>query len=287
MRSLLLAIVLLAPTAAAATGVHVTFLGDAYAVTFATDAPQDVPITHARGTSTARRTIDDVFSGRVPLDAGRYQLEGRAFDLASPPSKDKATRVVFVGDMGTTANTALIANAIADAKPSLVLIGGDLSYAHGNLSVWSKWLDLIEPIAASVPMMPAYGNHEGYCDRDGQLVGCGPSPNRYHEHFPLPNGGKRHYAFDWGPVRVTVLDTEIYTGNASSQLEMRPGQETFLRGSLDADEDRWDVVMFHRPLRTTSAREGASSEAARAALDPILDGEADLVLSAQIGRAHV
>lgn len=43
---------------------------------------------------------------------------------------------------------------------NLVVHPGDLSYADGYQPVWDSWADMIQPVAARVPWMVGFGNHE-------------------------------------------------------------------------------------------------------------------------------
>ena len=49
---------------------------------------------------------------------------------------------------------------IAREQPAFHLLLGDYSYANGKQPVWDEWLNLIEPMTRSVPLMAALGNHE-------------------------------------------------------------------------------------------------------------------------------
>lgn len=287
-RSPLLAILLAlgAPVASAATQVHVTYLGGEYAITFQSERPE--VLVNGAAVTVERMPEeggdDDAFhTARVPAGNLSYTVDGRTFRLRAPPAPHEPTRVAFVADMGFSAETRAIVQQIVAQEPDLVLIGGDLSYAHGNASLWDTWFAIVEPLAARVPTMPAFGNHEDYCeDEDAKLVSCGAERNEWRDHFLLPNAPHLYYAFDWGPMRVTSLDTETYVHAQGDHATNATEQERFLRASLDEDEDRWDVVMFHRPLRSTTTREGATSEGARAALGPTLDAHADVVLQAHL-----
>lgn len=285
MRSALLVTVVAAaafiPSADAASQVHVTYLGDAYAVTFASDA-DNVTVHTDAGDIHAARVDGTLFQARLPPHATRYEIEGRAFRIAAPPQADGTTRVAFVSDLGVSNDTRAIIAAITAAKPDLVLLGGDLSYAHGDDAVWAKWFDLMEPLASRAPIMPAVGNHESYCidpARPSSFQPCGLPSNRWDARFPLPGDG-RTYAFDWGALRVTVLDTEAYFGHAHGMNASQ--QVAFLADSLRMDETRWDVVMFHRQLRTTSEHAWMENADAQRDLAPTLDASADLVLQAHL-----
>lgn len=267
-----------------------TLVGDAYAVTFASETnATSIPVTWAGGVAQAVRVDkeggdnDTIFRATIPLDVARYQLEGREFALAPPPAARETVRIAYLADVGTGKNASLVVEAIARAKPDLIVIGGDLSYANGAFGPWNDWFDMMEPLASTIPAMPAYGNHEDYCtDENGTLRACGPDANEWHAHFALPNGDELYYAFDWGPVRFTVLDTEAYVHREGTHPTSEAEQLDFLDESLDADDERWDVVVFHRPLRTTNLREGSASDQARSDIEPRLAHRANLTLASHL-----
>ncbi len=93
---------------------------------------------------------------------------GRPFEgaLYAPPARARGTRLSFAafGDMGDSAHLQAKspgAGATLTTLKRLVDLGqlgliahvGDLSYANGNPSLWSSFLDSIEPLASRVPYM--------------------------------------------------------------------------------------------------------------------------------------
>lgn len=261
-----------------------TFVGDAYAVTFVSETDATIIVSTDVGNVQADRVDGAIFRAILPPRATSYTIDGRTFALAPPPTIDATMRIAFVGDIGVSSDARAIVAAIERANPDLVLVGGDIAYGHGNDTRWGSWFEMMEPLASRVPMMPAVGNHEVYCEDPARPVEfnfCGLGPNRWSARFPLPGDG-RTYAFDWGALRVTVLDTEAYFADSNEHGTNASLQAGFAAGSLGADNERWDVVMFHRPLRTTSARDSMQNEQARVDLMPLLDAEADLVLQSHL-----
>ena len=79
-------------------------------------------------------------------------------------------------DMGTGSNdmsytwngygrpALALAYAVGDltrtGKIDAVLHGGDISYASGYAAVWDFYLNMISPIASTVPYLSMVGNHE-------------------------------------------------------------------------------------------------------------------------------
>lgn len=53
-----------------------------------------------------------------------------------------------------------VGHMIQEGQVDAVFHGGDISYATGFLSVWDYFLDMLSPVAASVPYLTTVGNHE-------------------------------------------------------------------------------------------------------------------------------
>ena len=281
MRAVVALLLLATPLAAAApSGVHLAWMGDGYAVTFSDDA---TPHVRAGGADVPAQAtaLAHVWTARLPADATGYEIDGRAFSIAPRPPAGGTLRVAFVADMGTGPNETAVLDAIARAKPDLLLVGGDLSYANGDASVWTDWLASVEPLASRVPMMTALGNHETWCDGSGSFL-CADEQRAYGALFPMPNAPHRYYAFDEAGVRFVALDTEAYHPDPALASTDPKAQLAFLGEALRGDA--WSVVYFHRPLYSTNQHDdGADADAQRDLVPALEAGGADLVL---YGHAH-
>lgn len=294
---LVLVLLLSASTSAAATsGVHLTWMGDAYGVTFS-DANDAAPVVRWRGpdgegsvpaepTSAVERDRDRSYFAMLPPGVTRYEVGGRSADLRPPPTEGDAVRVVFFADSGHDEESWSVMDAMAAAEPGLALAGGDLSYAEGREHVLDDWLARLEPLAMRAPVMPVPGNHEHLCrTEDEGLEPCEHEFNEYREHFVTPDDGRIFYDLDWGPLHVVMIDSEAYAPGLEDRYHAdREAQEAFLRASLAERPDAWNVVVFHRSVYTTGTHHGSDLET-RAALVPIIEaGGADLVLT---GHEHL
>ncbi|HVL49228.1 MAG TPA: purple acid phosphatase [Candidatus Thermoplasmatota archaeon] len=303
MRAVLMVVLLLPLVAGCATAqsseeqFRVAWHGDGYAVTFSSQAPLADPRVRWTGAGKSGEigakleagAIDPMFtySAKLPPEAERYTVGTRSFDLKTPPAANGTTRVVFLADMGIAPEAAKIAEVVRNLDPDLVLHGGDLSYAEGNVQEWNAWFRLIEPVASRAAWMPALGNHELVCFS----FGVGPSPREcaneprfVWQRFTLPNEPAFYYAFDWGPMRIVSIDTEAYHDKAHPDAKTdAAAQKRFLVDALADRPDSWNVVFFHRPVYSSSDAHG-SDLVARADLEPVLDQGADLVLQ---GHDHM
>ncbi|MAE70130.1 MAG: hypothetical protein CME06_06635 [Gemmatimonadetes bacterium] len=198
----------------------------------------------------------------VVADSGGGLVEERVF--RTEPTADQPFTIVAWGDLGTHEASAQSVRMATDDAPSILLHAGDLAYAGGDQRVWDRWFRMIEPLAATVPYMPAPGNHEYERGR-----GC----STYSARFYLP-GNERYYTTRWGSVDVLFLDTE-------EDLSLGSVQYRFAEGALagfDTDSERWKLIVLHKPL-WSSGRHGSSPKIARA-LTPLLHRyDVDLVLA--------
>lgn len=292
----LLVLPLLAPGASAsASMVHLAWDGEGFVVVFtsASAAPHvawragsDSGIVTPQKMPAPPGDGDVVWAAKLPGRALTYEVEGQSFSAPAPPPAGATVRVAFVADVGRSEDSWKVLDAVRAAKPDLVIAGGDITYANGVSSKWDQWLTAAQPLAASVPLMTALGNHETYCDKNGQLEPCSREPAEYLEHFRMPNEGKLYYDFDWGPAHFVALDTEAYHPDDATQATRTDpaAQKAFLEASLAKRADAWNVVYFHRPLYSSNVHDDGADAAAHDDLVPVLDaGGADLVL---YGHAH-
>ncbi len=300
--------------AAPAEQVHVSWLGDGWAVTFTQPSPADQPPevawTSGDGESGVApvaqrpRTVHDgdmerAIAGRtgttawtapLPASATSYTIGDRAFDLVRVPRGNDSVRVVFIADHSVTENSRAIVDLILSLDASLVLIGGDLAYGNEDLSRWDDWFDMIEPSASRVPWMPAPGNHDLECFSSGlnDVNGIPTSTPRscadggfYRDRFVLPNGDTRYYTFDWGPLSLISLDTMAYHPEGSAvEVPTDPvAQRAFLAETLASKTDKWTATFFHHAMFSSNEAHGPDAAVA-ADLGPVFaSGGADLVLA--------
>lgn len=210
---------------------------------------------------------------------------------AAPGTTATGTRMAIVADLGQTYNATVtmlhlyeetLSRDDNERPASIVLCGGDCSYADANPNRWDSWFDLVEPLVSRVPLQVAVGNHE--CECDGATYDMFVP---YDHHFRMPNPrpsrrdfadrercevpirkgdgklkdvpsaalydydyGNSYYAFVHGLTHVVVLNCY-----APSHRESR--QYAWLVRELRAYADKrattvpWSLVMVHCPLYNT------------------------------------
>jgi hypothetical protein len=133
-----------------------------------------------------------------------------------------------------------------DALGALVVVG-DLVYSARSNRDWAHFDELVAPLAASMPVLPAIGNHDFPCFL---IEICNESKisSGMLERFPWFVPGQP-YAVTSGDLLLLFLDSE-------SRLER---QGAWLGDQLTAAAGRYAaaLVFFHRPAFSNSIDRGA------------------------------
>lgn len=180
--------------------------------------------------------------------------EAASGDFRTPDPQDSTVRFVVYGDSETEPestgknaiwsmpndnaprkylvdqSTGYAANldVIASRNPDFIAIAGDLVESGGEQRDWDEfWLHNAR-LGATIPIAPAAGNHE-YYGGPGDLGGYSDIAARraigkFRTYFPAGT----HYAMDYGPVVLIVID-------ANSGVPERSTEDTnwYLRGEQD------------------------------------------------------
>ena len=154
---------------------------------------------------------------------------------------------------------------------SAVIVAGDISYANSYLPSWESWLQDMEPLFSSTPLLVAAGNHEIECNRHNFQVfqayeSYFRNPNRVAEAHvePIPWQvedcthpaefmttywyGNSFYSYRHGLLQIIVLNSYTNTTQGSAQYQ-------WLKEELEMRVDRtitpWLLTVFHCPFHTT------------------------------------
>ena len=155
-----------------------------------------------------------------------------------------------------------------------MLHAGDVAYGvasgeggatHQTLNDW--FFSIYANTLRSRAVFPSIGNHDSRASNsDGRP---------YLDMFVLPtNGGggaypdhaERYYSFDYGPVHVVVLDTEL----AFQDANRRAAQLAWLEADLGSTAQPWKVALFHRSPFSAGGEHG-SDLVVRAAFAPVFE----------------
>lgn len=166
--------------------------------------------------------------------------------MTAPVGRDATVRFVALGDLGKRSpDQYAVARQIRSVSFDFMLVTGDVAYDSGKRrELEAYFFDVYPDILRTIPVFPASGNHD-YRTEDARP---------FREAFSLfdnggPHGTERWYSFDWGPVHVAVLDTEI----------RETVQAEWLDDDLAGHDRPWTVVAAHRPPYS-SGRHGSDDD---------------------------
>lgn len=111
-------------------------------------------------------------------------------------------------------------NVMADRKPNLILLVGDLVEAGGEQRDWDEFwrhnAGQYGTLASSIPILPSLGNHENYGGPGGgyEAAAANLATDKYLTYFDVPDNGAtnpkhkgRYYRLDYGPLTLISLDS--------------------------------------------------------------------------------
>ena len=172
------------------------------------------------------------------------------------PAPDAPERRYFVNQ--TTGYAANLAS-IVGKNPDFIAIAGDLVESGGEQRDWDEFWRYNAPVASSIPIVPALGNHD-YYGGPGHLGGYGPHGTaravaKYQSYFARAP----YYVHDHGPVALVVIDannglpersasdTNWFLDNTAPDWQPSSPQYAWLEEALAAAqrEKAFTFVMFH------------------------------------------
>ena len=229
------------------------------------------------------------FTGLTPDTVYAYRVKGAAgwsewYQFRTAAAEAKPFRFLYLGDIQngilTYASRVIRQAFLANGDIRLVAHAGDLVGQRDDLDhddEWGEWNQAGGYNYASVPQLPATGNHE-YVD---VLKADGSESRRLGPYWPaqfaLPSNGTdpvkaTTYYTDYQGVRFIVLD-----GTAAIDLGAMQAQTDWLDRTLASSKANWNVVLFHQPV-FTCARPNDTAEI-KAAWKPVFEKrKVDLVL---------
>lgn len=152
---------------------------------------------------------------------------------------DQVTFVNVTDSQGTkAADFAIWGNTLEQAfktfpAAQFIVHNGDFTEDPEDAAAWNQFFGNVQRLVAKVPLMPVTGNHDE----------IGEEADMFTSHFNLPDNGAKgsipgtSYSFDYGPVHITVLNTE---SNLKKQAD-------WLKKDLAGTDKPWTIVAMHRP----------------------------------------
>ena len=145
-----------------------------------------------------------------------------------------------------------LVQAIADAHPAFISIGGDIAYRGDEVNDWKVWdTETTAWTKDKIPVYPALGNHDLYGDQKVALA-------NYFQRFPdLQNN--RYYSVRAANTLLLVLDSSLdETSGPQGQWLIHELE------SLPGDVDFVCFVLHHPPYTDSSEQAAGGGHSARA-----------------------
>jgi len=162
----------------------------------------------------------------------------------TPSSMTEQFSFAAFADHGRTSQSQATTAAVAQAAPDLAIIAGDVSYANSDLEEWDDWAEQVEPLAASIPLMAAPGNH----DTD---PGQTPTPMAFIERFAFPDE-ELFFSFDYGRVHFLMLHSTIGSSTTREYVarQFLFAEQDLLDAAARKEQGSLDfiIVVQHHPL---------------------------------------
>lgn len=229
------------------------------------------------------------FTGLKPDTAYAYRVQGSAgfsewHQFRTAKAGTAPFTLIYMGD---TQNRILDVGSLVwrrallqTANPALMLHAGDLVASRDDMihdDEWGQWAASGGWALATVPQVPAAGNHE-HVER---IQPDGTERYQLGGHFPLmfalpkngaPGAETTTYFTDYQGLRIVVLD-----GTSALELGTLASQTAWLDKVLAQAPGPWKIVLFHQPIFTCARPR--DTEVLKQAWKPVLERHGvDLVL---------
>jgi predicted phosphodiesterase len=219
-------------------------------------------------------------TGLQPDTEYMYQVQSPGIEdeietFRTAPGPEGEVTAVVVGDTGSgDTPQERLSNVMLEIEPDLVLHTGDVVYPRGGECGYEeRFYEPYNELIASAPVYPVLGNHD-VLSENGEP---------YLTAFDLPaesSDTERFYSFDYGPLHVAALDSELYYGDNSIPAEE---QKAWLREDLRTTDRPWKIVVIHRPPYNSSPYHGADPRVLEDLVEIFEEGGVDVVFA---GHEH-
>lgn len=208
-----------------------------------------------------------------------YQLPGdcNIYSFKIPEHKFPMTIGVF-GDLGVTQASQLTVNALVAMNPDVIINTGDLSYADGWAPVWDTFGELMQQVAANVPVLTTGGNHEYVSGMEGWLPYFvrWPQPHK-HSHSTNPC----YFGVEVGKANIISLCS--FADYEPNSIQYNWAVQYF--NSINRKQTPWVIMTTHMPWYTTSIYSLYQNELMRRSIEPLIyEAGVDIVV---YGHTHV
>ena len=177
---------------------------------------------------------------------GHDNVWSKTNSFTTQPADTTAFKFVFFGDVqsGYDNWAKLVSNAAGNNDLAFALTAGDMVNFDSSIYNWNEFLSAASKNFASLPMLAVTGNHE--------TIGTTGTPDYLQKFMALPTNGpegfdERFYSYDYGNAHITVLDSNVFSGEENLTEEKLAEIKTWIKNDLAASNATWKIVAMHHP----------------------------------------
>ncbi len=176
-----------------------------------------------------------------------FAVNDANLDSFGQPSSTNYT-IAAVGDIGCNENSKKTFSTIANQKPNLTLLLGDLAYVNlfddkDNNDGIECIVNMTNDLANQSKVIVALGNHDvssRYVDVD--------TKQKYLNVYDIPNEGFYQRNFDNGKITIIVMNYTGLTQNYRESLLENSPQYNFIKNALENSNAKIKIVISHAPF---------------------------------------
>lgn len=192
------------------------------------------------------------------------------------PSTDDSFEFIATADMGTS-NAVSMPNLLRMANShryDFIAFAGDQAYDMADFegTKGDEYMNFVQDIYATIPVMTALGNHEG-------AYNFSHYKNRFsivpfaESDFPDPT----MYSFDYKSLHLVSFSSEVFFEMGSYdqvQTALKWLDDDLTRANMNRHERPWIIVMAHRPMYCSPGEhEDCTWKAETMRLGPMYNGK--------------
>ncbi|KAI9310821.1 Metallo-dependent phosphatase-like protein [Dichotomocladium elegans] len=193
------------------------------------------------------------------------------------PSPDASFEFIATADMGTSnaVSRPNLRRLAEQHRYDFMTFAGDQAYdmADFNGTKGDEYMNFVQDIYATIPVMAALGNHES-------AYNFSHYKNRFNI-LPYRESGSpdpTFYSFDYKALHFVAFSSEVFFDDGSAeqiQTALNWLDQDLTRANENRFERPWIIVMAHRPMYCSPslATEDCDEKAEIMRLGPVLDGK--------------
>jgi 3',5'-cyclic AMP phosphodiesterase CpdA len=221
-------------------------------------APGSLDIGNGKSVATYRANLEGLKPATYYLyRVGDGKNWGEWFRFRTASDRSAKFQFLYVGDAQNDIKSRwsrVIHAAYAKAPNAALLVhAGDLVASGYRDDLWGEWYDSMGFIAATIPSVPAVGNHE--LEKPAGAPKSLALPAIWNQQFSYPANGpdipdNASYYLDYQGVRIISLNVNAMDNEKSFEANrpMIEQQAAWLEKVLKNNPNRWTLAVHHQGI---------------------------------------